>query len=387
MKNTKRLFTAFSNIDTDMISSAAPGTHSKQPAAWKKWLPTAACFALAAVIGVAAWQMNAGDPVIDDQNDHSHHTAAEDTNIASTALTNAEIAVVPRWDEMTLTQKFGEFTVGEERYSSRAAAIDAAKVGEKLGEATSQGFDIYTDATYTASLTYHKITGISIKCALAVRFTDQGDDGYYVYVNSWYRPETLEDLISDLNLRENMTFGDFRATGFNSEGNYETVRFQDPDDQIVWDHLLSDTTLKNVYNQTAWYGSILSVSVDIPLLGYENISLWLTEDGHLVTNILDTGKAFFIGEESVQEFLLYVVTHCTDREVTVTEINRDTSVSAGADIERSTPAYDPSAPQTAVEQTTAAPGYTSAPYNPAEQVVITEMTTQWVNPQITTSEE
>jgi len=60
---------------------------------------------------------------------------------------------------------------------------------------------------------------------------------------------------------------------------------------------------------------ILGISVDIPLLGYENISLSVREDGYIVTNILNTGKMFYVGEENTQTFVDYVLTECDGYEI------------------------------------------------------------------------
>ena len=389
MKHNEMIFNAISGIDADLVAAAAPGNHKKQPAALKKWMPTAACFVLAAVLGIAAWQMHTPDPV--DQNDHLY-SDTQDTKRATEATAKVEtvpatqndLAVIPRWEERTLPEQFGEFHVGERRYHTRVAAIDAAKVGEKLGSSTSQGYDIYTDTTHNISLDYYAIQGILSECAVAVQF--ENDDSYYVYVDSWYRPETLEELITALNLRENMTFGDFHASYFYAEDRRdERVTFRDPDDSIVWEWLLSDTSLQNVWNETGWYGSVLSVSVNIPLLGYENISLWVTEDGHLCTNILDTGKAFYIGEEKVNAFVAYVIANCTDREVIVVDYGQfeaDTVETAveGEIVEMTTQGWNPNMPQTSKAQTTAA-----APYDPTAPNVT--VTSPAYNPQITTSEE
>ena len=93
--------------------------------------------------------------------------------------------------------------------------------------------------------------------------------------------------------------------------------------------LLSDTTLENVYDDREMYVSHMGISVDIPLLGYENISLSVTEEGYLTTNILDTGKAFYIGKDKVNAFVDYVLNHCEGVEL-VYEADLTTSVDENA---------------------------------------------------------
>ena len=373
MKHNEQLFDAIGGLDADIVAAAAPAKRAARTMPLRRAIPLAACFALALIIGVAAWRMNT--PEIKHQ--HEPHYSAEDTNVPAsvdtveaTAATYNELAIARRWEEMTDPERFLEFQVGENSYHTRATKIDGAHVGERLGEAPAIGYDIYTDSTHSTTVEYFAIEGISTECALAVRFPDAEE--YCVYANYWYRPETLEELISVLSLRENMTFGDFHTDYIYEDGCHEQVTFHDPDDGIVWEMLLSDTSLPNVWEDTAWYVSVMSIGVRIPLLGY-HVSLWLTEDGYLCTNILDTGKAFYIGEEKVADFLLYVVTHCTDRTVTGYNFRQQegaqTSVDGEPEIaEMTTQGYFPGV-ETAVEgQTTAAPPYggavTSPAYNP-----------------------
>ena len=373
MKHNEQLFDAIGGIDADIVTAAAPAKRARRTMPLRRAIPLAACFALAVIIGVAAWRLNV--PKV--KHAHDPHYSLEGTEatagVETVPATQHELAIVRRWEERSDSERFLEFTVGENSYHTRAASVDAAHVGERLGEATALGYDIYTDSTHSTTLEYFAVSGISTECALAVRFP--GAEEYYAYANYWYRPETLEDLISVLNLRENMIFGDFHASYFYEDGCYEQVTFHDPDDSIVWEQLLSDTSLPNVWDDRGWYISRMSVSVSVPLLGYENVGLWVTEDGYLCTNILDTGKAFYIGEEKVAAFIQYVVAHCTDRTVTVINHRHDeeepsTSYADGEIVEMTTQGYFPGV-ETAVEgQTTAAPPYlpgtvTSPAYNPA----------------------
>ena len=48
---------------------------------------------------------------------------------------------------------------------------------------------------------------------------------------------------------------------------------------------------------------------------YENISFSVQEGGYIKTNILDTGKLFYIGEDKTQSFVDYVTEHCEGYEL------------------------------------------------------------------------
>lgn len=41
-----------------------------------------------------------------------------------------------------------------------------------------------------------------------------------------------------------------------------------------------------------------------------NKSITLTEDGYLMSNIFETGKWFYIGQDNVNEFVKYVIDNC-----------------------------------------------------------------------------
>ncbi|MDE7212010.1 MAG: hypothetical protein K2O03_11300, partial [Lachnospiraceae bacterium] len=56
-------------------------------------------------------------------------------------------------------------------------------------------------------------------------------------------------------------------------------------------------------------------SVNVPILGYQNVSIAVMENGYVKTNILDTGKLFCIGEENAQALVDYVLKECEGYEM------------------------------------------------------------------------
>ena len=232
-----------------------------------------------------------------------------------------EIAPVPDWDELSLCQKFSVVEVMGAEYDSRETAVDVALVGDVLsGDGYAQGIQPDDGTLCKENIIVYSIDGISSECAVAVRFLNTEDVGYYVYVNSNYRPETLGQFISDLDLRENIEFGTAYYSYWNSEKDYGTIEFANISGEAIWQMILSDTEAKNVgdYN-TMSFPNVLSISVNIPILGYENISVGVTENGYVTTNILNTGKAFFIGVEQTKTFVDYVLENCEGYKVVYVE--------------------------------------------------------------------
>lgn len=226
--------------------------------------------------------------------------------------TTSDTAIVPRWNEMSISQQFGEVEYTNNKYSSRIAKISKNNILKNIGNTTLTGYDTYTETTYSKKGDLYSIKGIAEKCAIVVKF--EGDTDYYVYVNSYYRPKTLGEFIEVLNLKDNISFGTiyYNYWDKDSEENIN-VEFYDVDNAIIWNKLFSNLNLENIYSDndigkytSERFSQSISISVDIPLLGYKNISVSLTDKGYMLTNILDTGKGFYIGEDKVKEFLEYI---------------------------------------------------------------------------------
>ncbi len=236
----------------------------------------------------------------------------KEVEIDNNNLTDTETAVVPKWNEMSISQQFYEVEYNDNKYSSRITKISNDNILKNIGTATLKGYDTYTKITYNKKAELYSIKNVEEKCAIAIKF--EGDTDYYVYVNSYYRPTTLGEFMRDLNLEEITSFGTIYYNYWNEDSQENiNVEFYGVDNKIIWQKLFTNKNLENIYsdNDIGKYTSekitqSISISVDIPLLGYKNISVSLTDKGYLLTNILDTGKGFYIGEDKVQEFLNYI---------------------------------------------------------------------------------
>lgn len=221
----------------------------------------------------------------------------------------SDLATVPKWEDLTICQQFSTVEYNGQNYDCKYGEVPTDMIGESLGDATLSGYDVYSENTYTKNASLYSIKTISQECAIALQF--EGTTEYYAYINAYYRPETLGDFIDDLNLKETVSFGSiwYDDTYTDEEGKYhfDNIEFPDVDDEAIWTMLFSNTSVENIHTDNLNYTTIMSISVDIPILGYKNISCSVTEEGYLVTNILDTGKTFNIGKEKVQEFVDYIL--------------------------------------------------------------------------------
>ena len=242
--------------------------------------------------------------------------------------TSMDTAIVPHWEEMPINQQYYLANYNEKSYDSKNAKIPEDNIDQKIGTVILTGKDTYTEETHTINADVYSIKNISSECVIAIRFENTLE--YYVYINAYYKPNTLGDLVEDLNLRENLSFGTIiyeylDSTKPENEQIIE-VEFPDVDSKEIWNMLLNDLTLENIYRDNGKYRSdyfvkSVGISIDIPKLGYKNISIELTDKGYLITNILDTGKGFYIGEEKVQEFIDYLTENCKGYQIVYIDTN------------------------------------------------------------------
>lgn len=221
----------------------------------------------------------------------------------TTTVTYAPMGSELSWEEKTIVQKFPKFYFGEENvlHLMSNARKKSSEIGEYLGTAEFEGYDTINMKTYTTKGRVFTLEGISPEYALAVRY--QGDDTYYLARNTAYVPESLGDMITDMMLEGNITFG----TVYERYG--PQVLCGDPDDEVVWDMLLSDTSPVNekYYGNSVDTGDrVLGITVNLPKLGRYGLTLAVTENGYITTNIVDKGAAFHIGKDKTEAFINYI---------------------------------------------------------------------------------
>lgn len=221
-----------------------------------------------------------------------------------------------KWDEMSISQQYTEVEYNNGKYMSKSIKIPSEKILKNISNnSVIIGYSMdYNTSKKSKNAKIYSIKGISEECAIAVKFDE--DNSYYVYVNYLYRPNTLGELVKDLNLKENTFFGTIYYTYMDQTTQKVTeVEFYDVDNKVIWSKLFNDLNLENIYSDvdSGKYVSErlvqrIDIKVNIPLLGYDKLcNISLTDKGYLLTNILETGKGFFIGKEKIQEFLDYVI--------------------------------------------------------------------------------
>ena len=88
------------------------------------------------------------------------------------------------------------------------------------------------------------------------------------------------------------------------------VVFEDVEVSKVLELLKTNESAANVSVPDTDRGrTVISIGADYLGIGM-NKGIFLTEEGYLWTNILETGKYFYIGKDEVDEFVNYVIDNC-----------------------------------------------------------------------------
>ncbi len=307
----KRIFNAVTDIDDRLILEADPENEAQQKPKIKAVKICTIAASICVLLGLGAFigirLVNTEKPI----NTSDKLFSIRYGNVTSDYEDDYKenVARVPKWDERTIENQYSDLGIDGVMYSGTSRKLDVLDIGKKLGEYTASGYDTYEDKTYEMTVRCYEIKGVSIECAVAVELKD-GE--YFSYTNSYYKPKTLGDFVSDLNLTDNTTIGYAYYNWYDEEnGKYQDVTFeQDINDSDIWDILLTDETrdVPAVEDfDSMFFLEEISFSISSEKLGFENISIGMTKDGYLVTNILSTGKAFFLGEEKCEELVDYVV--------------------------------------------------------------------------------
>ena len=342
---SERILDALSHVDDNLLELCETYTPVRR-FPWR-WVSAAACVAVAALSAVFALHGNfsadAPKPAASEtaQETYSDASLPADTEASidaelpqihlpaytvpattesrcgvtdtpaadATQKSAQETAAEPDFDRATRSStKYPALLLNGQNYSSRG--LSKPILGDQLKtKATLTGFD----GIHTTEVELYILQDIAIDAAVAVRFPETGE--VYAYVNTDYKPATLGQLWDDLNLSEYLTFGRVYVG---------TTDYIDPSQNEI-DKLLNrsaprtaeDSHLKNV---------VLFIDIDVPVLGYTNHAFQLSSDGYLHTNLLESGKSFYIGKERVNRFVAYVQASCSAVSYTPTTSTAGTTV-------------------------------------------------------------
>lgn len=307
----KIIHEALNGIDVEMVDKVEKLRSAKRPSLslFIKIGAAAACVSLAALALFGVLKKSPSDNIKPDNSIIGTKIYTGDNSANSDMPESSD----KKWEERTVNERYGTLLFNEYQYSSKTSAsegdeIPDGKLADFIGEYDLRGVNMELEGddkiVYTTGRVF-AIDGIKSDCAVAVKF--EGYGGNFVYINSAYIAETLGEFIDAMSLDENMLFGPVDYYYEPDVSVLSAIEYDGVDGKVIREllHDSRDAKADDINKDTL--AASIRISVDIPLLGHRNHSIWLNDEGYLTTNILNSGKIFFIGEERAKQFKEYVI--------------------------------------------------------------------------------
>lgn len=207
------------------------------------------------------------------------------------------------WDRKSLPGKFCSVVLEREEYDCFGEYVYPFSATEEQAS-TRKATKIVSDKLieqYTPDGKVHAVyadlfslEGFSEELVIGVKFS--GDDRIFPYINVFYQPETLGELLEAIDYDNTVSFGSmtlYRGTNF---------PVNDKNAKDIKDYLLSDSESKNLGDLTV-SDNCVTASIYCRELGIENKSFRISKDGYITTNIIGYQYVFYVGKEKTADFL------------------------------------------------------------------------------------
>ncbi len=239
---------------------------------------------------------------------------------------------IPKWNDRSIIQKYSSFTYNKLSYdiwsTTTSKPILEKYIEKEIDSILISGYDIYEDKTHVIKANVYKIRKVDSGCAIGIQF--DGDDKFYAYVNYRYKFYSLEEIINKLNLIEYCSFQNAHYEFEDKDGTH-LIRFDDFDDELVWNGLLNQAKNENLFfnNTTLSIDSFMRIRIKIEALGIEDNAAWIGLDnkGFMEVKILlTTGNEciFELDVENIDTFSKYLINNIKGYEIIFIE-NKDSS--------------------------------------------------------------
>lgn len=216
------------------------------------------------------------------------------------------------WDSEPISRRYPQISYDGLVYDTNHYLFAPEDLEGKLGEAQAGGWyeNIFGKRKPVfQDVTVYQIKDVAPAFAVAVRY--EGADGYYAAIGRDYVPDTLGQLVEDLNLREMM------------EINYVAHPVQSPkggehydyiDTAIVWELLDSAQEAAYVYaDYLETDSAVMWISVKVPWVQQENEVIYLFED-HMVTEFASAIEWFDVDPEVIEAFAEAISSVCDRKQ-------------------------------------------------------------------------
>lgn len=302
----KNVMDALNDVDFDMVDQAIEEREAKKQS-WIKWVAAAACAVL--VLGVGAFVLFGQQNRKPD--DPSGGRLATDGRYLIPE--HGAPAILWAWEYLTPMERYEAMTLGGTPYHTRAREIREELLAESLGVCETEGYDPFTETRYPAEFEVRAIRGVDPTQLVAVDL----EGTWVVFVKGLLGefpvPKTLGELMDTCSLPETLSL-----ERFCTKDGYETTGwYLAESDENVW-QILSECREVPCSVSDAWNladQKYISFTATSEALGVYKQVLSITEDGYLLTNLMEYGYVFEIGEDAAGRIIQAVTEHCRETEM------------------------------------------------------------------------
>jgi len=247
------------------------------------------------------------------------------SEISANAATPAYI----HWKDRSIPNQYVKIMFGGNGYWSsnyfgitnpytQTKETDISEIGEFIRQTVAvAGYnDFEYDIRNTVNCKVYSLKSVSARYAVAVEY--EGYDGYYMFINRYYTPETLGDMIDCLGLsRDTVINRDiflvilYRYASCEREGEPLSIRYKIPDGSAIWDLMLANTSAAGARYKKNSPHNIDFMDAHI-YTGNSNGVLWISiyPDGSLIVLLPLANTMKFVGDEdTIRTFVEYVQVH------------------------------------------------------------------------------
>lgn len=294
------------NADDGIIEEAKKRKKTTIPK-WTKWIAAVACAVL--VIGSGVFFLSKTPAVkdpgpVDTSNGHWIPEGRYRYPISG------ETALAWPWEYKTPTERWEGISLEGKSYRTRAQEIGEALLGDVLGVCSASGYDIYTETSHPEAFEVRAIQGVDPEKLIAVDL----EGTWVVFLREELPiPATLGDWMDACSLPETVSL-----ERFSTVGGYQTTAWYLVDsDEELWQIL---STCRNAPGSIVddWGlgdRSRISFTVSSEALGVYKKVLSVTEDGYLLTNLMEYGYVYNIGEDAARQIIRSVTEHGKETEI------------------------------------------------------------------------
>ena len=238
----------------------------------------------------------------------------------SEAQTTVACPTTVKWENAPYSYCYREFSFGGINYINYSGALTGEEsLGEVLGSAVLTSADD-EGKMHSVNADVYEIKGVSQKCVVALYFKDGARmktcaQGYYVYYNRHYTPETLGQAMDEMNFKDKMLIGQSDI--------YIYYDAETDDGKVVSQIYLVNERAINAFNELLENNKNLkgeSFDRDAMIrsqnltIGASYLGAWtefrLNSDGYLYFGLGDNELQYNIGKQAFNEFLKVIESEC-----------------------------------------------------------------------------